>query len=327
MFDSDEVESIDGVYFFKRNFGLDFKDIRGQKIALRAALIAAAGMHNIIFEGSPGSGKTIIARRMRYILPPLTLDEVLDIAQIEAINNSSPTFEPVRPFRAPHHSASRAAIFGSGTKNQIYIGEVTLAHHGILFFDELPHFPKNILEALREPLQDREIHISRVHIKTNNPADFVFVGAQNPCPCGNLFSKNRECRCSDIELTRYRNKISDPFWDRIDLYVAMQEVDLSETPSTSSAEMFEKVLKAFEFQRKRGQKDFNGKLTDGDVEKYIRFEPELEEILNTGISRFGLSFRSANKIKKVARTIADIEGREEILKRDILEAFSYRKRY
>ena len=206
------------------------------------------------------------------------------------------------------------------------IGEVALAHHGMLFFDELPHFSKQVLEALREPLQDRRVLISRVNSKIEYEADIMFVAAQNPCPCGNLLSKNKSCRCSEVEIKRYRNKLSDPFLDRIDLFVVMQEVQSSDKADVTSKAMHEAVIRAFERQKGRGQARLNGKLTEEEIETYCQLSADAQKVLEGAIEKFALSHRSIASVKKVARTIADIEGHEMIEKRDMLEALSYRRR-
>ena len=213
-----------------------------------------------------------------------------------------------------------------GSGQMAKIGEVALAHKGILFFDELPHFSKSILEALREPLQDRKVHIARVNAKVEYEADIMFVAAQNPCPCGNLLSKSQACRCSEVEISRYRNKLSDPFLDRIDLFVVMQEVSSSDRADVSSEQMHQAVLRAFVMQKQRGQQHLNGKLTEEEIEHYCLLTPDAEAILESAVTRFGLSHRSISSIKKVARTIADINGNEKIGKKDLLEALSYRRR-
>ncbi|MCF6207618.1 MAG: ATP-binding protein [Sulfurovum sp.] len=212
---------------------------------------------------------------------------------------------------------------GSGTAK---IGEVALSHYGMLFFDELPHFSKQVLEALREPLQDRKVLISRVNAKIEYEADIMFVAAQNPCPCGNLLSKTKQCRCSEVEIKRYKNKLSDPFLDRIDLFVVMQEVQKEDKADVTSKAMHEAVIKAFVQQKKRGQKRLNGKLNEEEIETYCVLSSEAEQILQSAIEKFALSHRSIASVKKVARTIADIEGHEVIEKRDMLEALSYRRR-
>jgi magnesium chelatase family protein len=324
-YSANELKIGDKSFFYTQDYESDFSDILGQEVAIRAALVAASGMHNILLNGSPGSGKSMIAKRLRYILPPLSQDEILSIARAEFLDGKEPNFKPLRPFRSPHHTATSAAIFGGGSFNA-KIGEVALANKGILFFDELPHFNSKVLEALREPLQDRVINIARVNSKVSYSADFLFIGAMNPCPCGNLLSKVNSCRCSDVEIKRYKNRLSDPFLDRVDIFVTMSEVDFNKSSTTTSKDMHQVVLKAFQAQIKRGQKTLNGSLQEGEIEKFCILEDDAKDILEQAIVRFGLSFRSLANIKKVARTIADINGNELIGKKDILEALSYRKR-
>lgn len=312
-------------FFFTKNFKLDFKDVLGQTIAKQGSLISVAGMHNIIFEGSPGSGKSMMAKRLQYILPPINQKELLEIAKFEALDGNEPSFSAIRPFRSPHHTASRGSIFGGGSKIA-KVGEVSMANSGILFFDELPHFPKPILEALREPLQDYSILVSRVHTKIKYPANFLFVGAMNPCPCGYYMSNNLSCKCSDLEVKRYQNILSEPFWDRIDLYISMQEVSIDDKPSVSSQELFQKVLKAFKMQISRGQENLNGRLNDSEIDIFIKLDDESIDVLRQASQRFNLSLRSINKIKKVARTIADLEESEHIYRSHILKALSFRRR-
>ena len=312
-------------YYYLQEYQSDFEDILGQEIAIRAALIAASGMHNILLNGSPGSGKSMIAKRLQYILPPLSQKEILSIARAEFLEGKEPTFKPLRPFRSPHHTATSAAIFGGGSHNA-KIGEVALANGGILFFDELPHFSSKVLEALREPLQDKVINIARVNSKIQYSANFMFVAAQNPCPCGNLLSKVKDCRCSDLEIKRYKNRLSDPFLDRIDIFVTMAEVDFNKANVTTSKDMHESVLRAFSAQKKRGQDKLNGQLQEREIDKFCILNSDAQAILEQAISKFALSFRSIANIKKVSRTIADINGNQEITKKDLLEALSYRKR-
>lgn len=201
-----------------------------------------------------------------------------------------------------------------------------MAHNGILFFDELPHFSKNILEALREPMEDRHIRISRVNAKVTYDANFLFVAAMNPCPCGNLFSKNIACRCTDLEMNRYRSRLSDPFLDRIDLYVQMHPTSAEDKSSYTSYQFHAKVREAFSRQKKRGQKTLNGSLSDSELEKYCVLNDEGKKTMDQAIGRFSLSFRAVSRVLKVARTVADIEGEEAIEKEHLLEALSYRKR-
>ncbi|MDY0115964.1 MAG: YifB family Mg chelatase-like AAA ATPase [Sulfurimonadaceae bacterium] len=312
-------------YFYTKEYPEDFIDVKGQEVAKRAALIAAAGFHNILFEGSPGCGKSMIVKRIRYILPPMKMDEILDQAKLDVLEAKEPTFKPHRNLRAPHHSSTLASVFGGGS-HKAMIGEVGLAHGGVLFFDELPHFSKNVLEALREPMQDAKIRISRVHSKVEYPSDFMFIGAMNPCPCGNLLHQHMPCRCSDKEIQNYKNRLSDPFLDRIDLNVVMQNVNKNDISSMGSKEMHKKVLEAHIFAKKRGQEEFNARLDDKGVELYCVMEEDAKETLDVAIERFALSFRSIKKIQKVARTLADLDSSEVIQKKHLLEALSYRRR-
>ncbi|MDQ1264083.1 MAG: magnesium chelatase family protein [Campylobacterota bacterium] len=315
----------DEEYYFEQNYKYDFLDVKGQEVAKRAALISAAGFHNLLLEGSPGCGKSMIAQRVRYILPPLSNGEILDVAKLEALEEKEPTFTPLRTFRSPHHSSTVASIFGGGS-HKAKIGEVGLAHRGILFFDELPHFSKSVLEALREPLQDNKIRISRVNSKVEYPSDFLFIGAMNPCPCGNLLNQNIACRCNELEIQRYKNRLSDPFLDRIDLYVVMQNVNQNDKSSMSSSQMHEKVIEVHKKMKSRGQKNFTAKLSDEEIEEFCILDKEAQTVLDTAIARFSLSFRSIKKVQKVARTIADLDDSEIIQKPHLLEALSYRRR-
>ncbi|MCH9739722.1 MAG: YifB family Mg chelatase-like AAA ATPase [Epsilonproteobacteria bacterium] len=312
-------------YYDEGNVDSDFLDIKGQGIAKRAALIAAAGMHNFMMEGNPGCGKSMIAKRLKDILPPLLEEEMLSIAKHQFLDGVTPDFLAKRPMRSPHHTATSASIFGGGSSHA-RIGEVALAHKGVLFFDELPHFSKNILEALREPLQDRRVNISRVNSKVEYEADIMFVAAMNPCPCGNLLSKRKACRCSEQEIKRYKNRLSDPFLDRIDLFVTMQEISANDKHDITSKDLKSMVNQAFIVQKKRGQGRLNGKLNEDEVEKFCQLSADAQKILISGIERFGLSHRSISSIKKVARTIADLGSSVGIEKIHLLEALSYRRR-
>jgi len=316
---------LDETYYVNTKYDEDFLDVKGQEIAKRAALISACGFHNLLLEGSPGCGKSMVAQRLRYILPPLNKSEILDIAKLESLEDKEPKFKPLRNFVSPHHTSTSASIFGGGS-HKAKIGEVGLANGGILFFDELPHFSKNVLEALREPLQDGKIKISRVNSKVIYPADFLFVGAMNPCPCGNLLNDSKECRCNELEIQRYKNKLSDPFLDRIDLNVTMQSVHVEDKASISSKQMHQKVIDVHHIIKKRGQEKFTAKLNDKDIEKFCVMDDEAKGVLDTATFRFSLSFRSIKKVQKVSRTIADIDNSELILKSHILEALSYRRR-
>jgi len=312
-------------YYYVKEYEEDFSDVKGQEVAKRAALISAAGFHNIILEGSPGCGKSMIANRLRYILPPMSASEILDLAKLEVLDGKEPAFKPHRNYKNPHHSSTPASVFGGGSF-KAKIGEVGLANNGILFFDELPHFSKGVLESLREPMQDGKIRISRVNSKVEYPAKFLFVGAMNPCPCGNLLDTQKECRCSDLEIQRYKNRLSEPFLDRIDLNIVMQNVNANDKSSLTSKEMHKMVVEAHIRAKQRGQKEFNANLSDKDIEKFCILSDEARESLDMATSRFILSFRSIKKVQKVARTIADLAKSEGIEKEHLLEALSYRRR-
>ena len=312
-------------FWFARDYPEDFGEVKGQEAAKRAALVAAAGMHNILMEGSPGCGKSMIAKRVRHILPPMSLEEILHLNQYALLGDEEASFRPVRPFRSPHHSASKPSIFGGGTANA-RIGEVALANGGVLFFDEFPHFSKTVLEALREPLQDHKVLISRVNSKVEYRTSFLFAAAQNPCPCGNLLSTVHPCRCNDLEIKRYKQRLSDPLLDRIEIFVTMQESETDAKSSVDSASMHKRVVAAFIKQKERGQKRLNGKLDEKDIEKYCILEPQAQEVLQRAVQSFGLSHRGVGNAKKVARTIADLDASEIIAKSHILEALSLRRR-
>ena len=321
----DEKININGKeYFYDTDFPLDFKDVKGHKFLKRAMCISAAGMHNILLEGSPGCGKSMSIKRLRYILPPVSIEEVLESQAYKSINQEDENLSAKRAFRSPHHSSSKPSIFGGGSSRAM-AGEAALAHNGILFFDELPHFSKQILESLREPLENHKVLISRVNTKIEYDTKFLFAAAQNPCPCGNLFSKVRECRCSDLEVARYKSKISDPILDRIDLYILVDE-DFSKTKTASSKELFEIVLKAFVFQKKRGQTELNANLNEQEINKYCILSEEAQGILDLAINKYGLNQRSVSKVLKISRTIADMEEKQNIEKKHLLEALNYRKR-
>jgi magnesium chelatase family protein len=312
-------------YYYNPHYEEDFVDVKGQPVAKRAALIAAAGFHNILFEGSPGSGKSMSVKRLRHILPPMDLEEILESAKLHAYEKEHVEFKPLRPYRAVHHSSSKPSIVGGGSKSAM-VGEVALAHNGILFFDELPHFSKAILESLREPLEDHRLLISRVYTKVEYETKLLFAAAMNPCPCGNLLSATKECRCSEPEVLRYKNRLSDPLLERIDLYVQMLETSPDDQPTISSNAMHQEVLQAFTFQKERGQEEYNGKLSEKDMQKYCIMDAEAERILENAAGRFNLSQRAINKSRKIARTIADLKASKMIKKTHMLEALSYRKR-
>lgn len=321
-FASIEVEGSE--YFYHNEFALDFSEVRGQPLAKRAALIAAAGFHNLIMEGSPGCGKSMIAKRLVYILPPSSLKEMIENVKHQALNKQDTHYTPLRPFRSPHQSASKSSILGSATQYEVKPGEVALAHNGILFFDELPHFKKDVLESLREPLENNKLAISRVHSKLEYETNFLFIAAQNPCPCGNLLSRTKECRCQDREISLYRSRLSEPLLDRIDLFVQMSE-EAQEGEELDSKAMQKRVFEAFRMQKSRAQPMLNGKLDERGIEEFCALDEGCQSLLAQASERFALSYRAQNKIKKLSRTIADLEGAQRIGKAHILEALSFRK--
>lgn len=311
---------------------IDFCEIKGQQAAKRAAEIAVAGNHNLLMVGSPGSGKTMLARSLPSILPELTVEEALEITRIHSVagqlrDNSGVVTE--RPFRAPHHSASIPALVGGGAK--ALPGEISLAHYGVLFMDEFPEFPSSVLEALRQPLEDGVVTITRAAAKATYPADFMLVAAMNPCPCGNYGSKTKECRCTPAQIDRYRNRISSPLLDRLDIHIEMTEVDYTDLTSSakaeSSADVRLRVCRARELQRQRYLQDgvmFNSQLNTPLMRKYCRMTGEAEELLHLAYERLRLSVRAYTRVIKVARTIADIAGEQTIQKPHVLEAVQYR---
>lgn len=321
----------DTPFYYDSSFELDFLDVKNQERAVRAALIAACGFHNILLEGSPGCGKSMIAKRMQYILPPLSLKEMIESVKLQAYNDQTLAYKPKRSFRAPHQSASKASVLGSASQFKVSPGEIALAHNGIIFFDELPYFKRDILESLREPLENNQLAVSRVHSKIIYDTSFLFVGAMNPCPCGNLLSTTKECRCKDSEIRSYRNNLSEPFLDRIELYVQMQESPQKDAQTFSSKDMQEIVFHAFKQQVQRGQMDdfgnviFNGKLQPMQVDKFCSLDSECKSLLEQAKARFQLSYRGEQKIRKVARTLADMQSSPTIQREHILEALSYRK--
>ena len=316
-----------------RTHRVDFKDVRGQEHAKRALEVAAAGAHNAILMGPPGSGKTMLARRLPTILPDLTLDEALQTTKIHSVAGLLPpdtALVAIRPFRSPHHTISDAGLIGGGSYPRP--GEVSLAHHGVLFLDELPEFKKQVLESLRQPIEDGFVTIARAAMSLSYPARFMLVCAMNPCPCGYLGDPHHECICSPPVIQRYINRISGPLMDRIDIHVetpAVQYEELTnEHAGESSAEVRRRVQAARQMQLKRfaDYRDLfsNAHMGPREIRTFCKIDDKSQELLRMAITRLGLSARAYDRILKASRTIADLEGEEDIQSRHVAEAIQYR---
>lgn len=316
------------------DFAVDMAYVKGQEHVKRALEIAASGGHNVLMSGPPGTGKTLLARTVPTILPKMTKEEALEVTKIYSIAGMLPSDKPlisIRPFRTPHHSASAPSLVGGGQFPKP--GEISLAHRGVLFLDELPEFPRGNLESLRQPLEDGVITISRAQGTLIFPAKFSLIASMNPCPCGYLSDPDRDCSCSPSQIIKYQKKISGPLIDRIDLHIEVPRIKFEKLSSDNLAESSKSIRARVEKAREIQQERFkdkkiisNSEMSSQDVKDFCKIEEETLNILKTAISQFNLSARSYYKILKLARTIADLEEQEKIASAHVAEALQYRPR-
>ncbi len=316
-------------------FEFDMEDVKGQEKAKRALEIAAAGSHNVLFKGPPGAGKTLLAKTLPSILPNLTLEEALEVTKIYSISGflGKEALITKRPFRNPHHTTSHVGLIGGGTYPKP--GEISLAHRGVLFLDEFPEFPRHVLEALRQPLEDGEISVARAHGRVTYPSKFMLVAAQNPCPCGFLGDPKHECKCTPSQILRYQKRVSGPMLDRIDIHLDVPAVEIQKLTEydsekrESSKTIRNRVQKARDIQTKRLKKTritSNAEMSHKHIKEFCHVSKECADLLQMAVARMNLSARSYNRTIKLARTIADLENKKMIEPSHIAEALQYRPR-
>ncbi len=324
---------LEGIFEKERRYKVDFTDVKGQEHAKRALEVAAAGGHNVIMIGPPGSGKTMLSRRLPTILPDLTLEEALETTKIHSIAGLIPpqiALVATRPFRSPHHTASDIALIGGGRIPRP--GEVSLSHHGVLFLDELPEFKRNVLEVLRQPLEDGMVTISRAVTSLSYPAQFMLTCAMNPCPCGFFGDLVNECTCTPPKIQKYRSRISGPLLDRIDIHLDVPRVKYKELVSQETGEGSEVIRKRVNKARIIQQKRFKGRkgifcnahMETKEIKEFCKITTESQDLIKLAITQLGFSARAYDRILKVSRTIADLEGKENIEPAHVSEAIGYR---